>query len=186
MFGVNRPPRMRESTLLAGWLFADLLLGLAVIFLAATTYARLPPPATPTPTPTPPLGTPTPTVLPRLELHHHRFTVNVDANGLLTNDAGAIASLKRQVRAQSFLRGRTAGLVIVYDGAPTVDAIGTALDVSRKVMGLLAEMGRQERFAFTCTSFYDPLYTLGQDQATVTIDVYLFTEHLQTCPPALF
>ncbi|MBX5450924.1 MAG: hypothetical protein IRZ24_12715, partial [Thermogemmatispora sp.] len=139
-----------------------------------------------TPTPTPPLETPTPTVLPRLELHHHRFTVNVDANGLLSNDAEAIASLKRQVRTQGFLRGRTAGLVIVYDGAPSVDAIGTALAVSRKVMGLLAEMGRQERFAFTCTSFYDPLYTLGQDQATVTIDVYLFTEHLQTCPPALF
>ncbi|RAQ97663.1 hypothetical protein [Thermogemmatispora tikiterensis] len=184
MSSFPRPPRVRESTLLAGWLFADLLLGLAVIFLAANTYAKVPPPATPTPTRL--AVTPSPTVLPRLELHHHRFTVTVDANGLLTNDAGAVAAFKRQVRAQSFLVGRTAGLVIVYDGAPTVDAIGTSLDVSRKVMSLLAQMGSQEHFAFTCTSFYDPLYTLGQDQSTVTVDVYLFTEHLQTCPPALF
>ncbi|WP_376794016.1 hypothetical protein [Thermogemmatispora sp.] len=185
MSSFPRPPRVRESTLLAGWLFADLLLGLAVIFLAANSYARVPPPMTPTPTPTVLRATPTPTVLPRLELHHHRFTVTVDANGLLSNDAGAVAAFKQQVRGQSFLVGRTAGLVIVYDGAPSVDAIGAALDVSRKAMSLLAEMGSREHFAFTCTSFYDPLYTLGQDQNRLTIDVYLFTERLESCPSSL-
>ncbi len=47
-------------TLLSGWLFADLLLGLAMLFLVASPGA----PAVPTPTPTPTL-TPTSTPTPR-------------------------------------------------------------------------------------------------------------------------
>ena len=37
--------------LLGGWLFADLLLGLAMLFLTANTVGTPPPTATPTPSP---------------------------------------------------------------------------------------------------------------------------------------
>lgn len=53
--------RVRDMTLLSGWLFADLLLGLALIFLVSTpagSFAPLPPTATFTPLPT---YTPNPT-----------------------------------------------------------------------------------------------------------------------------
>ncbi len=57
-----REPRVRDTVLLSGWLFADLLLALAIIFLANTGGIQLKPIPTPTPT-----VTPTPTPIPRLE-----------------------------------------------------------------------------------------------------------------------
>jgi hypothetical protein len=47
----RRKRNRRDMIVLGGWLFADLLLGLAMIFLVANTVGA--PPPTPTPTPTP-------------------------------------------------------------------------------------------------------------------------------------
>src|SRR5438128_594045 len=92
----------------AGWLFADLLLALAVIFLSANTIGPKPKViVTPTITPSPILITPTPTPLPRLELNKQRFVLPIDPNGLLNNSPDAINSLKHEVRSQTILHGRT-------------------------------------------------------------------------------
>ncbi len=161
----------RSTFSIAGWLFADLLLALMMIFLVASTVGIYTPPPKPshrTPTPTPP-------ILPRLELNFHRFTINIDPGGLLNGTPSEIDDIKSQVRAQTFLKGRSAGLVIVYGGAPGDSDISTALDIAGKVYGVLGILGK-EGFVFTRASHYDPLYLFGGNLAIVTIDVYLFAK----------
>jgi hypothetical protein len=171
--------RPRDTVLLSGWLFADLLLALAVIFLSANTVGVKPKVIAtpiPTPTPTPTLApTPSPTPLPRLELHKHTIVVSIDANGLLNNSPDAINSLKQEMRAQSILRGRSVGLVIAYGGASDDSQIGKAQAVAVKVMSVLMSLG-SGGFAFSRASYYDPLYLLGGDINTAVIDVYLFAQ----------
>jgi hypothetical protein len=162
----------------AGWLFADLLLALAVIFLSANTIGSKPKViATPTitPSPTPILITVTPTPLPRLELNKHRFVLPIDPNGLLNNSLDAINSLKHEVRSQTILQGRTAGLAIVYVGAPDPSQIARALSIATKVITVLQSLGNGG-FVFTRTSYYDPLYVLYGNDAVTSIDIYLFAE----------
>src|SRR5258707_15278030 len=75
----------------AGWLFADMLLALAMLFLAANTIGIHPPPLPPATTPTSKsiAATPTPTPIAHLEQKFHRFMINVDANGLLNGSQSA-------------------------------------------------------------------------------------------------
>ncbi len=166
----------RDMVALSGWLFADLLLALSVIFIAATPVGIQPKPIpTVPPTAIPPAKTvviPTPTPV-GLEQTKYRLTINVDAAGLLNNDSAAENNFKQQVRNWSVLRGRSAGLVIAYDGAPDASQIGNAQDVDKKIYALLSELGH-ENFVFSRAAYYDPLYVLGNDSNTVSIDVYLF------------
>lgn len=167
----DRRFRMRDTVLLSGWLFADLLLALAVIFLSANTVGvkpRVIPTSIPTPT-----ARPSPTPLPRLELSRYRITLTIDSNGLLNDSPSAINDLKQKIRGQAVLRGRTAGLVIVYGGAPDVTQVTRAQTVVTKVISVLVSLGN-EGFVFTRTSYYDPLYILNGDANTAVIDIYLF------------
>lgn len=167
----DRRFRMRDTVLLSGWLFADLLLALAVIFLSANTVGvkpRVIPTSIPTPT-----ARPAPTPLPRLELSRYRITLTIDSNGLLNDSPSAINDLKQKIRGQAVLRGRTAGLVIVYGGAPDVTQVTRAQTVVTKVISVLVSLGNQG-FVFTRTSYYDPLYILNGDANTTVIDIYLF------------
>lgn len=163
----NRRER-RSMFSLAGWLFADLLLALTTIFIVASAVGVYVPPQ-PKSKPTP-----TPRVLPRLELKFHRFTINVDPGGLLNGDQNAVDSVKQQVRAQSFLKGRSAGLVIVYGGAPSDSDISTALNIASKIYDIILALGKQG-FAFSRASRYDPLYVFGNGLSIVTVDVFLFS-----------
>jgi hypothetical protein len=167
----DRRFRMRDTVLLSGWLFADLLLALAVIFLSANTVGvkpRVIPTSIPTPT-----ARPSPTPLPRLELSRYRIILTIDSNGLLNDSPSAINDLKQKIRGQAVLRGRTAGLVIVYGGAPDVAQVTRAQTVVTKVINVLVSLGNQG-FVFTRTSYYDPLYILNGDANTTVIDIYLF------------
>jgi len=180
---MSRRYQSSKSTALSiGWLFADLLLALAVLFLLTNT--NMPPrvratataTATPTPTPRPsPTPKPTPVPIPRLELKFHRITLQIDATGLLNNDPQAINNIEQQVRAQGILHGRSVGLVIAYGGAPTSNDIGTADSIASKVYDILRTMGKQ-KFAFTQASYYNTLYLLGGDVNTVVLDIYLFAK----------
>jgi len=154
---------------LAGWLFADLLLAMMMIFIVASAVGTYIPPS-PKPTPTP-----KPTASPRLELRFHRFTINIDPVALLGNNPSSINDVKRQVKSQVFLRGRSAGLVIVYGGALNDAGIDTALNIADKIYAVLAELGR-EGFVFSRASQYDPLYIFGSDPTIVAIDVFLFSQ----------
>jgi hypothetical protein len=166
---------MRDTVLLSGWLFADLLLGLMVIFLAANTVGVKP---LPIPTPQPviiPTSTPTPQPLPRLELSKHHLHFAIDSGGLLRNAPGAQQALEQEVRTQAFLRGRSVGLVIAYGNAADPSQIGTAQIVAQKVMNVLKILG-QQGFAFVRASYYDPLYSLYSNPDFTEIDLYLFAQ----------
>lgn len=176
----NRRPRVRDTVLLGGWLFADLLLGLAVIFLAANTIGvKIIPTPTPTPTPTAtpsPTPTPKPTVLPRLELSAHEFTINIaDRNALLSNSQDAVNQVIHQVKAQPFLQGRNVGLVIAYGWATDDSQIATAQAIANKIYSILGNLGQRGDPLFNRASFYKPLYVLGTpNNNSAVIDVYLF------------
>jgi len=155
----------RSFNLSAGWLFADLLLALAMLFLAANTIGIKPPPAPP--------STPTPTPLPRLELNFHEVRITVDPDGLLNNVQGAVNAVKQQVRMQAILQGRSVGLAIAYVGAPNDSQIAKAVAVAGKVYEVLKSLGR-EGFAFTRASYYSRLFILGESPTSVVLDIYLF------------
>src|SRR5579863_542500 len=104
--------RTRDLLSLGGWLFADLLLALAMLFFTSSIIA------TPARSVKP---TPTPKARPPLELNKHRVTLTIDAAGILNGVPGAAQSLDREIRGLSFLHDRSAGLVIVYGGAPTAE-----------------------------------------------------------------
>ncbi len=158
----------RSFNLSAGWLFADLLLALAMLFLAANTIAIKPTlKATPTAAPT---------TLPRLELNYHTLVLNVDSNGLLNNSQSAIDNVKQQVRhLLSPYKNRRAGLVLAYGGAPTDNDIRTALKVAGKVEDILKTF-EQENFVFVKTVYHEPYHNLGVSLDNVTLEVYLFAQ----------
>lgn len=173
--GPNRRFQMRDTMLLSGWLFADLLLALFVIFLAAnTTGFKVGPIATPVPTVRP---TPTPTPQPplRLELSKHHLRLAIDPAGLLGDSPAARQALEQEVQAQTFLQNRTVGLVIAYGNAADPTQIRTAQAIAQKVMNVLQVLG-QQRFAFALASYYDPLYSLYNDPNFTEIDLYLFAQ----------
>ena len=100
---------------------------------------------------------------------------NVDATGLLSDDARAKQAFKKQITSLSFLKQRRAGLVIAYGGAPTINDIQTAFALANKLYDNLKELGRQN-FVFIGTSYYDPLYLLGAESSVVELDIYLFEQ----------
>ena len=122
----------RDAFSLAGWLIADLMLALAVLFLAASPggaivaspgpSASASPSPTPTPTPTPTPGTsPTPTPTPSptpiacvtsVVLKENNLTVSPERSGKLPSDA----KLKR---AFSRFGGKRIGLLLVYSHGTT-------------------------------------------------------------------
>lgn len=113
----------------------------------------------------------------RLDFNLHRIKLTVDYLGLLANNQGAINDVENQLKHQSVLQGQSVGFAIVYDGAPTDNAIAQADQVDAKVYGILTSLGKQG-FAFQDASFYsdNPLFTLGPSPSQITIDVYLFIE----------
>lgn len=158
----------------AGWLFADLLLVLAMLFLAANTMGIHPPPpivhVTPTPTPSP-----TPKLLAQLEQHYHEFTVNVDRAAFLNNDPAAINSVKQQISSQPFLQGRSAGLIIAYGTASSNCKSEGAYTVSQDVYNLVQQLG-QTNSTFSKTVDYSQLCNIRDDVNQITIDIFLFTQ----------
>lgn len=158
-------PRTRDIMALGGWLFADLLLALAMLFFTTSVNIK-PVPTKPTPTPKPP---------PRLELNKNRIQLFIDAGGVLQDAPEAVNDFKRQIRGQAVLQRRSVGLVIVYGGASNVNQIDTAITLAQKIYDILRSLGR-EWSVFSRASYYDPLYELGGDLNTVTLDIFLFAK----------
>jgi hypothetical protein len=141
-------PPSRDGLALSGWLFADLLLGLLMLFFAANTVGGSPAP-TPTATPSPaPMHTvaPTPTTLPRpatprpvaasatpapcqptLVLAQHKLHV-APAPG------DAEPSSDQLVAAFRPFAGRHAGLLLTFGHAP---AAAAGNDLATRVNTLL-------------------------------------------------
>lgn len=160
---------LRKSVLVStGWLFADLLLALAMLFLAVNTISQpdLPKVMKANPTPVPPQ---------RLEQNYHKVMIHIDPNKLSNNDSGEKSSIINQVQGQQFLQGRSAGLIIVYGGAPTINDIDTALNIAQIVYTTLLNFGKKNA-TFAKVSAYNPLYLLGGDISKVRIDIFLFAK----------
>lgn len=176
----DRHTGSRSLFSIAGWLFSDLLLALAVIFISANTIGAKPIKAV-KPTPTLPVTvTPqvTPQVTPILELHYSRFILQINnPDKFLQNDNNEIKQFRQQVMGERKLQGRLAGLVVAYGGAPTTDQIPNAILIAKKVIAVLQSLEHDDNYlVFSNTSYYDPLYILGGKATTATIDVYLFAK----------
>jgi len=173
-----------------GWLFADLLLAVAMLFLVANTIA----PARPAPTPTPvPTATPTPTPTPvptvnALLLDKHLFTLviqGINPDKVSTGDQGALSDLKQKIQTEATnqgLQGRRAGIAIAYGGADnnTAAQIDRASAVAAQVYNVLDMLGGQ-KFVFCNTVHYNDVFTLGYPSTTVVIDTYLFDQSVGGC-----
>lgn len=159
---------------MTGWLFADLFVALAMAFLVANTVGQLLPPIvkhTPPPTPT---VIPTPTQLPALDLKPISLTIQMDYQGILSGNAGAIAAAEQQLRAATQLHGHRAGLVLTFGGS---NGVGTtaALQIAQQFNArVLANLGSQG-YVFIET-VYRSFFSLGTDPGQVQIDVYVFKD----------
>ena len=158
----------------AGWLFADLLLVLAMLFLAANTMGIHPPPLpTPTPTPTPIVHI-TPTPKERVLEHTYCEIILDDGNAgtFRSNVNFAEQALESQIIAKApYLNGRQVGLAIASGGTDTNNtALGS--DLAAMTYRVLQDMGAKGSI-FKVTSYYSPLFSLGASSRKITLDIYL-------------
>ncbi len=111
----------------------------------------------------------------RLNFAYQTFTLNVnDVNAFLSGNSQD-DDIKQQIKNTTILRGKSVGLAIVYGGAPDVGSIGQAQQVARKIYNILRGINQDGFTAFDRSSFYVPLYTLGNSSNQVSVDVYFFT-----------
>lgn len=149
-----------------GWLFADLMFALAMVFLVATTVGQPVSAVGPSESPSP---TPKPTFQKGLESRPIKMVMKVDAEGLLSGERPAKTALKRKVRANKELKGRQAGLVMSFGAG---QAEGT--EIADKANAVLRELG-DEGFVFHDT-VYKPYIDFDASSNMLTLDVYLLKE----------
>lgn len=193
----------RDTSLLTGWLFADLLLGLMVIFLVSAPGAPLPQPKTSTPTPTltptvtstptatptqtvtpPPTSTPTvsptpsPTATPvpilSLEQTPVSFAFRVNPDAFLDQRANEIDRVLQEIRDRlAPLNGRRAGIVLSFGNASRPDR-ATAL--SRQFNLLLHQAMPTLIDSRTITRDYIQLSNDLEKQGLIEVEVYIYTQ----------
>ncbi|MBI3974668.1 MAG: hypothetical protein HY332_25615 [Chloroflexi bacterium] len=170
----------------AGWLFADGLLGLVMLYLAVGTHAA-PPPPTPTPpmptaapavsaaAPTRVLPTPTPA---HACLDRQPVTARVRFSPALLASPATRAAVVAEVRAQladafaeHTMRGREAGMVLTFGGA---GGAGGGLpargnELAREVNAVLAQAP-----AFA-TAAYREFHDLDAPEGTAEVAVYFLS-----------
>lgn len=174
-----------DMTILGGWLFADLLAALMIVFLAAQSpFPKLTAPIpAPTPSPSPTfVVTPTPTPEPRLDFKYQEVTMNnLDYNGIQSGNPSAIAAVVQFLNSQPQLRHRQAGLVIVYNGAYADADIPTADIIARDIMNQLQVVGKKDAL-LERASYYGPIYFFGGGNQSdgghnlAIFDIYLFKQ----------
>jgi len=79
------------------------------------------------------------------------------------------------VRAQHALKGRRAGLVLAFGGAPDQSLTGEAEDIASKVEDVLRSLGNQG-FVFIGTSYHPPFFSLYSSLSYVNLEVYLYAQ----------
>ncbi len=163
----NRRVTKRGIFPTAGWLFADLLLALTVIFIAASAIGKPTPKAafTPTPTWTPIPMMITPTQIPQaLDPNPLKFTVNVDPFQL--GNSNTISDVKNKVMQkldQSNDSDRKAGFVITLAGGIS------GVDHAMAFNAILKSMP-----SFQSTLFKN-YHDLGNPENEFDLEIYFFT-----------
>ncbi|MFK4065629.1 hypothetical protein [Streptomyces sp. NPDC029674] len=156
----GRTPRRRGGrpgvVVLAGWLFADLLLVLALVSMAD----RPDPQADDRPKPRPSKGgsaTPTPAGPRAVDRHPQEFEVSGRSKGDL------VKQIAKDTRKWS---GREAALVLTFGGSSN----GTVY--AHRVNGLL---GKARPEMFTAKTATDDYHSLGKRAETAVVRVYFYT-----------
>lgn len=176
-----------------GWLFADLLLVLSIIFLAANTFSFPKPPPTPTPSATKVTVKidPTPTPNQRvMELNYCRLKLNdPDRITFSNNFSYAKGVLEPQINSLKFLQGRYVGIAIAYGGVTDENSgndRGMAVNVAAMTYKVLQDLA-QHGPIFKTASYYDPLFTSVEvNDGNIVIDLYLLVRPdgpAETCNP---
>lgn len=173
---MHSPSRNRQDIFsLAGWLFADLLLVLSIVFLVAAQPWR------PMPTKASTAATPTPKPLAICGVAKYPQTIYVrsaDPSGLLAANGVGIRSFQSTLLHSALQKNRTrvAGLVEVFGGG-TVDN-GTQLATSAiQAMRGLTHSG----FVFASgTAYFRPLWNGRLPSDTLEVDVFYLVQ-AQTC-----
>jgi hypothetical protein len=168
-----------------GWLFADLLLALAMIFLVASPSGEL---VAPINTPVP-VCTATPIPVPALNPKDvPPFVVTIDPAGIGRNDHTAVTNAKNQVRQyltnyliDHQLTGSRAGLVILFGGAPTVSDYNHAVANDEAFFNnVLLGLGKaSDHFLFTGNVAKKSLAVFSQPFTYMKVDIFLFTAPVQ-------
>jgi hypothetical protein len=162
-----------------GWLFADLMLALALAFIVATTVGQPSPPGSndgdaklpPTTTSTAPT-TSAAAYEPVLELTPVPVKLTVDWQRLLNNDAATAEGLRGQMRSNSQFSGRRAGLVLTFGGTSNGKAAGRGISIANQVNDILRGLDAPGS-AFRSTTVYRPFISFDPPEI-LNIDVYLF------------
>ncbi len=111
----------------------------------------------------------------RLDFNYQTFNLTIqNANTFLTGNS-LDSDVKQQIMKQPILREKSVGLAVVYGGAPDVNTIPQAQQVASKVYSLLGSLTQTGFTTFQRSSYYKPLYTLGNNTSNVQVDVYFFT-----------
>lgn len=175
-----RRPERGALAAAAGWLFADLLLALSVVFLVANSvgYIRIPAPnctlqTTPTivvvntPIPVctpPPTATATPVtpmpVVPQLQLQPVSKYFTFDIVGLAAGNALAKQGVQQQVIAWLLTvgNGHRAGLILVYGGIPTATQGGETDALTADVIAALQALRSDPTTPLYEKVYHSPLY----------------------------
>lgn len=166
-----------------GWLFADLLLALAMLFLLAQPSTELAP-GTARATPLP-VCTPTVPPVPSLNPHDYQFELTINQAGVNNNISSAVDPAKQQVRdnLSAFLVQNNlsatesrAGLVILFGGAPSLSDNPSIADDKGFFNNVLLGLGAEsDHFLFTGNVALKALTTFGKAPSYMKVDVYLFT-----------
>jgi hypothetical protein len=152
----------------AGWLFADLLLALAMVFLVANSHGK----PIPIPTPAPPTPTPTPTVPPTpvvLDPNSVAFSMRLDPGLLRAGDLSTKQTVLSAVL--SHLGGKHAGLVLTFGGQGNGGAgygTQTATLVNQALQEAAASTDQLKNTA------YHAYVDLSSDTNTVSFEIYVF------------
>lgn len=179
----NSSTRLRDTTLLSGWLFADLLLGLTMIFLVAAPPNKITPPR-PTPTPTatvtptwtpvpPPTATstptPPPTATPTIIPSPTPVVLEQESEEIyLTNDNDK-EKIRVQLRPQlQPYQGRRAGFVLIFGFSSNPS---TAKSLAVRVDEILGEAEFESIFK---GSTRRPYIDLGNERSAGTIKIEIF------------
>jgi hypothetical protein len=158
-----------------GWLFADLMVALAVVFLVATTVG-FPTPPKPKPAsahqPAPKKSPDAKQPEPALDLTPVTVTINnLDYNGLLNNSPAALNSVRNAILGDARVRSRRAGLVLLFGGDnPQDDTL--ALNIDGKVQQILKSLGAQN--VLFQVAVYRNFLDLAQPPSNFHMDIYLF------------
>lgn len=164
---VRRPDGSWSPLVLAGWLLADLAAALVVILLAAATDNPAPQAAEPNPSVSA-SSSPEP-VTRTVQKEPVRFTLRVDADGLLADRSGAKNSLKEQLtdKLDKILGDKRQAAIVLTFGVTGPPDRGTA--IARAANGVLTRS-----FGGLMKDAASRDFWTGGTEGTVEFEFYLF------------